>query len=145
MVNQPKIEIEPLSEAELPAVIDIENSSFSSPWKPIEFIKNLPDFYIAKLGEKVVGFIGLEQTGDEAHIIHMAVHPSHRRMGIGTALINQAKKINCRKIFLEVRAGNQIAQNLYKKLGFAELPRRKKYYNDNDEDAVIMIYENKTA
>ena len=140
-----KINIKLLSQDELPDIIAIENLSFSSPWRPEQFIKNLPSFYYAKLNNKVVGFIGIEKIEDEAHIIHMAVHPMFRRQGIGKKLVAEALKLDTNKIILEVRKSNIAGQKLYESFGFVEVSRRKKYYNDNNEDALVMIYENKSA
>ncbi|OGC05203.1 ribosomal-protein-alanine N-acetyltransferase [candidate division WOR-1 bacterium RIFOXYA12_FULL_43_27] len=134
-----------LTEKELPEVIAIENLSFPFPWKPEQFSKNLPQFYCAKIDDKVVGFIGIEKIHDEAHILHMAVDPAFRRQGIGKLMLEEALKTDASKFILEVRESNSPARSLYESFGFKEAYRRKKYYNDNDEDALVMIYEKKPA
>lgn len=140
-----KIEIKLLSEEELPEVIAIENLSFSSPWKETQFKEQMDQFYCAKLKDKIVGFIGIEQVQDEVRITHMAVHPIYRRQGIGKELIAYGLRLTAKKFILEVRKSNAAAQNLYKSFGFKEVSRRKKYYNDNEEDALVMIYEKKST
>ena len=79
---------------------------------------------------------------DEAHIATIATHPGFRRVGVGSQLLENALQSaiaeGARKVFLEVRAGNLAAQEMYKKFGFAEDGRRLRYYKDNHEDAVLM-------
>ncbi len=135
------ITISSLKKDDLPEVLAVENLSFSSPWKPNQFMSNLEQFNIAKIDGKVVGFIGIEKVQDEARITHMAVHPIYRRQGVGKKLIAESLKIDARKFILEVRDSNIAAQKLYAGFGFKEVFRRKKYYNDNNEDAIVMIYE----
>ena len=90
-------------------------------------------------------FIGIEKIHDEAHILHMAVDPAFRRQGIGKLMLEEALKTDASKFILEVRESNSPARSLYESFGFKEAYRRKKYYNDNDEDALVMIYEKKPA
>ena len=79
---------------------------------------------------------------DEAHIATIAVDPDFRRRAIGRRLLNTALFTSWRKgmlrATLEVRAGNLIAQNLYRSLGFTEVGRRYHYYRDNNEDALLL-------
>jgi ribosomal-protein-alanine N-acetyltransferase len=90
----------------------------------------------------IVGFAGLWLMLDEAHVTTIAVHPDYRGRGIGelmmVALIDIAYDIGARHVTLEVRASNQVAQNLYRKYGFREAGVRRRYYSDNNEDALIM-------
>jgi ribosomal-protein-alanine N-acetyltransferase len=92
--------------------------------------------------EFLSGFLGMWMMVDEAHIINIAVREACRRKGIGELLlisgIDLAIKLNAVVVTLEVRASNQIAQNLYLKYGFNNAGVRKKYYTDNNEDALIM-------
>jgi ribosomal-protein-alanine N-acetyltransferase len=79
---------------------------------------------------------------DEVHVATIAIHPDFRRQGIGTALLlhalGAASPEGARSAHLEVRASNSSAQDLYRKLGFAETARAPRYYKDNGEDAVLM-------
>jgi [ribosomal protein S18]-alanine N-acetyltransferase len=90
----------------------------------------------------IIGFAGLWLMVDEAHITTIAMHPDHRRMGLGefmlVSLIDIAYQIGAKWVTLEVRVSNYPAQNLYRKYGFREAGLRHRYYSDNNEDALIM-------
>ena len=90
----------------------------------------------------IIGFAGLWLMVDEAHITTIAVHPAHRGLHVGELLLNSlvgiAYEIGARRVTLEVRVSNTIAQNLYRKYGFEVAGLRRRYYSDNDEDAYIM-------
>ncbi len=92
--------------------------------------------------EYLLGFIGLWLMVGEAHIVTVAVRQRYRRMGIGERLVIAALDLALESeqevATLEVRASNEAAQQLYAKYGFARLGLRKRYYTDNNEDAVIM-------
>jgi ribosomal-protein-alanine N-acetyltransferase len=92
--------------------------------------------------EHLLGFIGLWLMVGEAHIVTVAVRERYRRMGIGERLVIAILELALREeqevATLEVRASNDAAQRLYEKYGFARLGLRKRYYTDNNEDAVIM-------
>ncbi len=94
----------------------------------------------------IIGFAGLWLMVDEAHVTTIATHPGYRGRGIGelllSSLIDIAYRIGARNVTLEVRVSNYVAQNLYKKYGFAEAGVRRRYYSDNHEDAYIMWTEN---
>ncbi len=96
--------IEKLTEKDLPEVIETENISFSNPWSEKQFIDSINNFYAAKLDRKTVGFIGIELIADEAHLLHMAVHPDFRRRGIAKKLVEFMLSFKVKKWFLEVRA-----------------------------------------
>ncbi len=93
----------------------------------------------------IVGFAGLWLMVDEAHVTTIATHPDYRHRGLGelllTSLIDIAYDIGARQVTLEVRVSNMVAQNLYHKYGFHEQGIRRRYYSDNDEDALIMWTE----
>ena len=92
--------------------------------------------------EYLIGFIGLWLMVGEAHIVTVAVRQRYRRKGIGERLVIAALDLAVESeqevATLEVRASNEAAQQLYAKYGFARLGLRKRYYTDNNEDAVIM-------
>ena len=93
----------------------------------------------------MAGYIGSQTCGDESDVMNVAVHPEFRRRGIAealvTALVDQLKAIESRCLTLEVRASNVPAIALYSKLGFVEVGRRKNYYRNPKEDALIMRKE----
>jgi len=90
----------------------------------------------------VVGYGGFWLLGDEAHISTIAVQPEWRGHGLGelllAAMIDLAASLNARFVTLEVRVSNLVAQNLYRKYLFERAGLRRRYYRDNDEDALIM-------
>jgi ribosomal-protein-alanine N-acetyltransferase len=103
----------------------------------------------APKGRYIIGFAGLWMLAGEAHITNIAVRAKHRRRGTGEALligiIELAVKLEAHLITLEVRASNQEAQKLYAKYGFVRVGRRRGYYTDNREDAVLMSIEDLKA
>ncbi len=112
-------------------------------------------FYVAKVGEEIVGYIMCRVEKEfkldiplrirrVGHIVSIAVKPNYRRMGIGTALMNSAMKslrdvYNVEYVYLEVRVSNIPAIKFYEKLGFKITKRVVGYYRDG-EDAYIMSY-----
>ncbi len=93
----------------------------------------------------VAGFVGYWHVVDEAHISTIAVHPKWRGSGVGEQLLRatleHALSLGAQMATLEVRVSNAAAQNLYRKYHFEEVGRRKNYYRDNGEDAVLMTAE----
>ena len=93
----------------------------------------------------VVGYAGFWYIVDEAHISTIAVHPDWRGQGAGeqllTGLLERALDLHAVKATLEVRVTNTRAQNLYRKYAFEEVGRRRRYYRDNGEDALLMTAE----
>lgn len=114
--------------------------------KLMELIRPHPTLHTSLASSLVIGFAGMWMYVDEAHIATLATHPDWRGRGIGqTILINlmrEAQRRNAVLVTLEVRAGNTAAQHLYRKYGFEEVGRRKQYYQDNHEDALIMTVTN---
>jgi ribosomal-protein-alanine N-acetyltransferase len=90
----------------------------------------------------LVGYGGFWTLGDEAHVSTIAVRPDWRGHGFGelllAAMIDLALSLNVQIVTLEVRVSNFVAQNLYRKYLFKEVGRRRRYYHDNGEDALIM-------
>lgn len=124
----------------------IEESTFPKPWTREDFLKEMTDnvcarYLVAVEDEKVVGFAGTWIVLDEAHITNIAVAASRRGRGIGRmlteALLRYAANLGVVYATLEVRRGNEIAQRLYKRLGFEYVGVRKRYYTDNGEDAFL--------
>ena len=93
-------------------------------------------------GEKILGFVGILLSGDEAHVTAIATEETNRGMGIGELLLVGVIELSwleeMQMVTLEVRVSNHIAQSLYAKYGFLEQGIRKRYYLDNHEDAMIM-------
>lgn len=90
----------------------------------------------------VVGYICLWEVADELHVTNIAVHPDHRRRGIARALLTRvlddARRRPVRLVILEVRPSNTEALALYESFGFRVVGRRRGYYYDTGEDALVM-------
>jgi ribosomal-protein-alanine N-acetyltransferase len=101
------------------------------------------------ISEDIVGFSGFWMLMKEAHLITIGVRDGYRRLGIGEGLliatIELAQILNANVVTLEVRASNEIAQELYKKYGFQVVGRRPRYYSSDGEDAIIMSTDNVTS
>ena len=147
-----KIEISKLTHDDLDGIYEVEKDAFPIPWPISSFeeeLKNiLATYLVAKIENKVVGYIGMWFVMDECHITNIAVHSEYRKNGIASNLINEMLKLctehETNYIMLEVRASNIPAQNLYSKFGFTEEVVRKDYYKNPDntrEDAIVMSKE----
>lgn len=137
--------------ADVPAVHEIDRLSFSLPWPERSFRFEVSEnpvarSWVAEVDGRVVAMLVLWLTVDEAHIATIATHPDFRQQGIGERLmiaaLQSARQEGARTAFLEVRASNLAAQNLYRKYGFVVSGRRPGYYKDNQEDALLMTLEN---
>jgi ribosomal-protein-alanine N-acetyltransferase len=132
---------------DVPAVVDLDQRSFSLPWPERSFRFELTDnpasrCWVSELDGKVVGMIVIWLIADEAHVATLATHPDFRRRGIARSLLSYALRHlieeGARSSFLEVRESNLAAQAMYRKFGYEQTGRRPRYYRDNDEDAVLM-------
>ena len=138
--------IEKMMEKDVDEVLAIEQDVFPSPWTRRVFLEKLDDddshFIVAREKEKLIGYGGFFMVGKAARLENLAVHPDFRRRGVATKLLKElftmVKANGGDEMTLEVRPGNQEAQNLYKKFGFTILGRRPEFYGDNREDALVM-------
>lgn len=145
------IRVAPMGLDDIPAVLEIERRSFSTPW-PLEAFQQeltgnrLARYAVARQGQAVVGFAGVWLMVDEAHITTFAVHPDCRRQGVARglmhALLLAAEEMGAARMTLEVRVSNLAAQALYSGHGFEIVGRRARYYSDDGEDAYIMTTPN---
>ncbi len=144
--------IRPMKQTDIDAVIGIEEESYGSHhWSKESFYNELSNdlaYYFCAFNDEgtLVGYTGTWQILEEAHITNISVKPDFRRRKIGESLLHTVIE-NCyehgvKYITLEVRVSNEKAINLYKKYGFKSLGKRKGYYQDNNEDALIMWTEN---
>lgn len=146
------IRIAPMRRRHLRSVLRIEAGALHRPWSLGLFMNELAltdtRFYIvAKAGhspvsQPVVGYAGLLHVGGEAHITTISVDERWRRTGVGqrlmAVLMHTARSRGSEAVTLEVRASNQGAIALYQKFGFEVAGRRKNYYSDIGEDALVM-------
>lgn len=102
----------------------------------------LPSMSGSQSREFLLGYLGLWRVVDDSHIISVGVRTPHRRLGVGESLVIRAIETSLewriRFMTLEVRVSNFAAQALYEKYGFKKMGVRKRYYRDNNEDALIM-------
>ncbi len=141
-----RVTIQPMTPEHLAAVLDIERISFPSAWTADSYLRELRNpngrYFVALVGGRVTGYAGMWVVADEAHISTIAVHPDHRRRGLGTRLLRHlaavAESLRARQITLEVRRSNLGAQALYAKMGFQPVGLRPRYYADTGEDGVLM-------
>lgn len=135
---------------DLEEIAELEKKCFSEPWSLETFCYEITKNHLASYvvvvdtekNDKIAGYAGMWIIADEAHITNVAVLEEYRGKQLGEALmIRQFKDslvVGANKMTLEARVSNDVAIGLYKKLGFKEVGIRKKYYEDNNEDAVIM-------
>ena len=139
------LEIRPLAYADLPQVIAIERRAFPTPWSLAMFVLELSKpsgICLAALEDGViVGYLVCSRYDTVWHLMNVAVEPARQRQGIASSLLvrlfEQADRPN-EQYTLEVRASNDGAIRLYERFGFRGAGRRRGYYHDNREDALIM-------
>ena len=140
------VEIRRMRTADLPRVMLIELSTFTMPWSEATFRGLLrrkdSDLLVADYNGDIAGYAVFWAVMDQGELGNVAVDEDHRGKGIGSELIlavmECAHERGVREIFLEVRKSNVRAQDLYKTFGFSEVGRRKNYYLEPLEDALVM-------
>jgi len=144
------VTIEKMKMKDLDEVMEVERQCFTTPWSRYSFVCELKDnqlshYIVAKHSDRVIGYAGMWIILDEAHVTNVGVLPEYRGEGVGEflmrSLIAAAKERGANKMTLEVRKSNYVAQNLYTKLGFEPVGIRRGYYQDDKEDAVLMLKE----
>ena len=141
----PELDIRPLAYADLPQVIAIERRAFPTPWSLAMFVLELSKpsgICLAALeDDEMVGYLVCSRYDTVWHLMNVAVEPSRQRQGIASQLLvrlfEQADKPR-EQYTLEVRTSNEAAIRLYERFGFRAAGRRRAYYHDNREDALIM-------
>jgi ribosomal-protein-alanine acetyltransferase len=129
--------------SDIPALLEIEMASFPQPhWPAKDFLKF--DTVVADMNYHVAGFIVVREIlaasnnqQSEREILNLAVAPAFRRRGIATLLLRNELRSNAIH-FLEVRESNSAARKLYSLFGFVEVGRRKEYYRNPTETAIVM-------
>ena len=133
--------------ADVDGVAAVEAATFPTPWSRDAFISEMKNvaarYLVAETDGRVIGYAGAWIILDESHITNIAVLSEYRGQGIGRrlteGLMQYLSNLGAAYATLEVRKSNVVAQNLYVSLGFIKLGVRKRYYEDNGEDALIMV------
>ncbi|MBA2876957.1 ribosomal protein S18-alanine N-acetyltransferase [Thermaerobacillus caldiproteolyticus] len=142
-----KIQFRPMTLADIDEVVYVEKASFTLPWSREAFYNELvhnqyAKYIVMEYNHRIIGYCGMWVVIDEAHITNVAVLPEYRGKKLGEALMRKvmetAKQLGAAIMTLEVRVSNHVAQSLYRKLGFLNGGIRKRYYPDNQEDALVM-------
>ncbi|MCC6273801.1 MAG: ribosomal protein S18-alanine N-acetyltransferase, partial [Deltaproteobacteria bacterium] len=141
-----RFQLRPMTRSDLDAVLDIERRSFEQPYSREILAQELKikaaHLRVATYRRKVIGYIDFWLVHDEMELISVAVHPDFKRCGVGEGLMQEmirfAHQNEARFIYLDVRRSNEAAQRLYEKFGFEKAGVRRRYYSDNQEDAIIM-------
>ena len=133
--------------SDLSAIIALEGRCFQYPWPDEAFAQELKNAWsttevVEKRGGIIVAFIVYWIVEDELHLLDIAVEPELQGQGLGHSLMEHLEQIceldELTFITLEVRVGNEAAVRLYKRMGYDVIHRRKRYYVDNGEDALVM-------
>jgi ribosomal-protein-alanine N-acetyltransferase len=144
------IEIRKMKVEDIPAVVEIDRSSFTLPWTERSFKYEVTEngasrCWVIDVDGQVAAMLVLWVIVDEAHIATIATDPKFRRRGFAKKMLIHAlvsaREEGAKKALLEVRARHVVAQKIYCDIGFANVGRRPMYYRDNGEDAVLMTMD----
>lgn len=139
--------------ADVPAIWGIEQKSFLTPWSRWSFLAELAQGHSHTLVAgppsshpwQTWGYLIFWVVLDEMHILNLAVRPDHRRRGIARQLLAEgltlARTLGAELAWLEARPSNLAALALYKSFGFREVGRRPRYYDDTQEDALLLTLD----
>ncbi|HEY4438911.1 MAG TPA: ribosomal protein S18-alanine N-acetyltransferase [Candidatus Elarobacter sp.] len=141
------MEIERMSQSDLPVVLRIESASFTTAWPVNAFSNEIRDnklahYFVGRIDGRVVAYGGIWVILEDSHITTIAVSPEQRGRKYGEEmllrLLDEAIEQGASWITLEVRESNDVAQKLYRKYGFTTVSTRRGYYSDNGENALVM-------
>ncbi len=146
MAEQTDITVRPFCRQDAEQVAEIASLSLPEPWSWKDYLaladNSLARTFVAEIEGDLAGFCFLYLVGEEGQIMEIATATSHRRKGVGKALLqamlSSSEKEGAVRFTLEVRASNAPAIALYKSFDFYEVGRRKGYYRNPTEDAVLM-------
>ena len=146
--EQARVHIRWMIRRDMPEVLKAEQMSFEYAWTEEDFLRCLRQRncigMVAEHGEKVVGFMIYELHKAKLHILNFAVHPSWRRVAVGSQmvakLISKLSSHRRTRIMLEVRETNLVAQLFFRKQEFRAVRVLRSFYEDSGEDAFLMQY-----
>jgi [ribosomal protein S18]-alanine N-acetyltransferase len=139
--------IRPATAADLGAIAEIERAVFSDPWPAAAFRGLLgPLAWVSVDADGgLAAYVFAHHALDEGEILNVAVHPAHRRTGVGRALVERVcaelARVGVARVFLEVRESNQAGRAFYRELGFTPVGKRRGYYARPREDALVLVRE----
>ncbi len=137
--------IVPIDYRHIKDIAKLEKVCFSTPWSEqsiLDAFKTGTRFFVCEKDNKVLGYVGISAILDEGYITNIAVFPEYRNKGVASALLSHLEEFATKQslafISLEVRESNTNAISLYNKFGFAVEGKRKNFYTEPKEDALIM-------
>jgi [ribosomal protein S18]-alanine N-acetyltransferase len=141
------VTVQPMRRRHVRSVLRIEQQVYPRPWSSSLFLSELAlrstrAYFVARVGRELVGYAGLMMTLDEAHVTTIAVDPRRHRSKIGTRLMlvlaREAIARGANLLTLEVRMSNAAAKDMYRRFGLGPVGVRKNYYQEVNEDALVM-------
>lgn len=143
------MEFRNMQPADVAQVAELEKLCFSAPWSENairgELTNPLSLWLVAVDGDTIAGYVGSQSVMGEADVMNIAVAPAYRRLGVAERLVKLLVDIltadNISSLTLEVRASNEPAIALYRKMSFVQIGRRPNYYTKPKEDALILRKE----
>ena len=145
------LEIRRLAYADLPGVLSIERRAFVTPWSMAMFVLELSKAssicLAAYSGDALRGYLICSRYAEMWHLMNVAVDPERRRQGVATSLITRllGEIEGSDRVMLEVRGSNEGAIEMYRGFGFEPVGHRRRYYQDNGEDALVMELEHESG
>ena len=139
-----------MRKADVKSVYEIEVLSFRTPWSYRSLMGELKNevahYIVLEKDEEIIGYCGMWVLFEEAHIANIAITPAYRGCGYGKQLLHAAMRVGAsfgaEMMTLEVRETNVVAQRMYDEMDFLQQGRRKRYYSDTGEDALILWNRN---
>lgn len=144
VLTDDRVSFRKLTYGDLPGVLSIERRAFPAPWSLAMFVLEVSKpsgvCLAATVDDRIVGYLVCSRYADVFHLMNVAVDPDLRRRGIAMRMIDRmlAEAGRDERYTLEVRVSNHGAIAMYERLGFRRAGRRRRYYSDNGEDAMIM-------
>ncbi len=144
------ITVRTMKKADVKSVYEIEVLSFRTPWSlhslAGELKNSVAHYTVMEQDGTIIGYCGMWVLFEEAHITNIAIHPDHRGHGYGKQLLHASMRVaasfGAEMMTLEVRETNAVAQKMYDEMDFLQQGRRKRYYTDTGEDALLLWNRN---
>ena len=137
-----------MKEEDLPVVLELEEQLFTSTWKLDDFLYELNEnpfsqMFVLEENSEIIGYMGLWIIFEQAQLTNLAVNKKYQGQGYGRKILDEGIKMcqdaGCEIMTLEVRQSNIPAKSLYSSMGFEKVTVKKDYYQDNHEDADVMM------